>query len=165
MDEEIVTLVDKNDQVIGQASRQKVRAEGLIHRVTYILVFNTEGQLLLQQRTSIKDMYPGYYDAAAGGVIIAGESYESSAKRELEEELGIKDTPMQTHFDHFFESPDNRCWGRVFSCVHNGPFTLQASEVQSAQFVEIRRVLNGQFQPLSPDTKAVLTRWAACEAN
>jgi len=161
MSEEIVTLVDINDQVIGQAPRSKVRKQALIHRVTYILVFNEAGQLLLQKRTAVKDLYPDYYDAAAGGVLSAGETYEASAERELKEELGINDTPLRSHFDHYFESPDNRCWGRVFTCVHNGPFTLQASEVQSAQFVDIESVLEGHFQPLTPDTDAVLRRWAA----
>lgn len=161
MHDEIVTLVDIHDRVIGQALRAEVRAKALIHRVTYILVFNRAGQLLLQQRTPVKDLYPGYYDAAAGGVITAGESYENSATRELKEELGVDDTPLQAHFDHYFESPDNRCWGRVYSCVHAGPFKLQAEEVQKAKFVDIPDILSGDFQPLTPDTRSVLQEWAA----
>lgn len=161
MSEEIVTLVDRDDYIIGQAPRSQIREKALIHRVTYILVFNDTGQLLLQKRTLLKDLYPGYYDAAAGGVIQTGETYEASATRELEEELGIGNTPLLTHFDHYFESPDNRCWGRVFSCVHNGPFSLQASEVQSVEFVDMKQALDGRFLPLTPDTESVLRRWAA----
>jgi len=159
MSQEIVTLVDINDKVTGQAPRAEVRAGALIHRVTYILVFNPSGQILLQQRTLIKDLYPGYYDAAAGGVITAGESYEASAARELKEELGIDNTLLQAHFDHYFESPDNRCWGRVFSCIHEGPFKLQESEVQSAIFVDIQDILDRKYHPLTPDTLSVLKEW------
>lgn len=159
MCEEIVCLVDRSDRIIGQAPRSKVRKEALIHRVTYILVFNHAGQLLLQKRTGMKDLYPGYYDAAAGGVLSAGESYRASAERELEEELGIKNAPLRAHFDHYFERPGNRCWGRVFSCVHNGPFTLQASEVQGAQFVDIQLILSRHYQPITPDTQEVLEKW------
>ncbi len=159
MPEEIVVLVNENDQVIGDAPRSQVRKHALIHRVTYILVFNDCGELLLQKRTLLKDLYPGYYDAAAGGVIKAGESYDISAARELEEELGIADAPLQAHFDYYFEATDNRCWGRVFSCQHNGPFRLQASEVVSAEFVPVKNVLAGYFQPLTPDTEAVLKQW------
>lgn len=162
--EEIVTLVNSDNHIIGQAPRSEVREKVLIHRVTYILVFNDAGQLLLQKRTPSKDLYPGHYDAAAGGVLTIGESYESSAARELSEELGIlTDTPLQAHFDHYFERPDNRCWGRVFSCTHNGPFVLQASEVQSVEFVTMEQVLNGHFQPLTPDTESVLRRWAVAQ--
>lgn len=158
MSAEIVTLVDVNDHVIGAAPRARVRKEGLIHRVCYILVFNAEHQLLLQKRTLIKDLYPGYYDAAAGGVLLAGESYEISASRELQEELGIS-APMKTHFDHYFDDGFNRYWGRVYSCQHDGPFKLQASEVQSVEFVDIAQILDGQFSPLTPDTLEVLNKW------
>lgn len=159
MSDEIVTLVDANDLVVGEAPRSRVRSQGLIHRVCYILVFNTDGQLLLQKRTSIKDLYPGYYDAAAGGVLLAGESYESSAIRELQEELGIV-ASMTTHFDHYFDDGVNRYWGRVYSCQHDGPFVLQASEVQSVEFVRIEKILSGEFSPLTPDTREVLNKWS-----
>ena len=158
MSEEIVALVDANDRVIGEASRSRVRKEGLVHRVSYIFVFCAGGQLLLQKRTAIKDLYPGYYDAAAGGVLLAGETYEQSASRELQEELGIH-APLKTHFDHYFDDGFNRYWGRVFSCEHEGPFTLQASEVQSVEFVDVEQVLNGQYSPLTPDTLEVLDKW------
>jgi isopentenyldiphosphate isomerase len=158
MSAEIVTLVDVNDLVTGAASRARVRKEGLVHRVCYILVFNAEDKLLLQRRTSIKDLYPGYYDAAAGGVLLAGESYETSASRELQEELGIS-APMKTHFDHYFDDGFNRYWGRVFSCQHEGPFKLQAAEVQSVEFVEIAQILDAEFSPLTPDTREVLHKW------
>ncbi len=158
MTDEIVILVDENDHVTGEAPRSRVRKEGLIHRVSYILVFNSGGQLLLQKRTTIKDLYPGYYDAAAGGVVTCGESYEVSASRELEEELGLVNKPLICHFDHYFDDGFNRYWGRVFSCQHDGSFTLQASEVESALFVDVERVLNKEFNPLTPDTFEVLQR-------
>jgi isopentenyldiphosphate isomerase len=158
MPDEIVSLVDVNDRVIGQAPRARVRNEGLIHRVTYIFVFNSKGQLLLQKRTPLKDLFPGSYDAAAGGVLLAGETYERSAGRELHEELGIR-VPMQAHFKHYFDDGFNRYWGRVFSCQHEGPFELQPSEVQCVEFVDMERVVSGEFSPLTPDTHEVLLRW------
>lgn len=159
MSSEIVTIVNSADEVIGQAPRTQVRAEGLIHRVTYIFVFNAKQQILLQKRTNIKDIYPSYYDLAAGGVVSVGESYEVCAYRELHEELDLKNVPLTQQFDHYFDDGHNRYFGRVYTCWHDGPFTLQASEVQSAEFVEIRQVLEGEFEPLTPDTFSVLERW------
>jgi isopentenyldiphosphate isomerase len=158
MPDEIVALVDVNDRVIGEASRSRVREQGLIHRVSYIFVFNASGQLLLQKRTAIKDLYPGYYDAAAGGVLLAGETYEVSAGRELQEELGIQ-APMKMHFGHYFDDGFNRYWGRVFSCRHEGPFELQPSEVQWVEFVDVERIVGGEYSPLTPDTLEVVHRW------
>jgi len=160
MNTEMVILVDLNNQPIGEAPRSVMRRDGLRHRVTYILVFNPAGQILLQKRTASKDLYPGYFDAAAGGVVQCGESYMRSAQRELAEELGVVDTPLVTHFDHYFDDGQNRCWGRVFSCLHDGPFTLQAAEVDGAEFVDCQAVLHQQFQPLTPDTFEVLQRWS-----
>ena len=159
MPSEIVTLVDLNDQVIGEAPRSEVRRKGLLHRVTYILVLSTDGKLLLQKRTPIKDLYPGYYDAAAGGVVKSGEAYEISATRELEEELGVSNVPLTFHFDHYFDDGFNRCWGRVFSCQHDGPFKLQASEVESATFIDLGPILNHEFKPITPDTFEILQKW------
>ncbi len=132
-DQEIVQIVDEDDNEIGAVARHIMRKQRLIHRASYILVFNTNQELFVQKRTMSKDMYPGYLDVAAGGVVLAGESYEQSADRELEEELGIK-AKIQFLFDHYYEDADNRVWGRIFSCIHEGPFTFQPEEVADGWF-------------------------------
>ena len=80
--EELVEIVDRDNRPIGALTRRLMREQGLIHRAAYILVFNTAGELFLQKRTLTKDIYPGYWDMAAGGVVLAGESYEAAARRE-----------------------------------------------------------------------------------
>lgn len=155
---EIVLIVDERDDVVGEVPRPIMRARGLLHRVTYILVFDSLGRLFVQKRTKTKDLYPGYYDLAAGGVVCAGESYAQSAKREAWEELGV-DQPLTAHFKYFFEQNNNRCWGQVFSCVHDGPFTLQREEVESGEFMTVDEVTGGKINPVTPDTKAVFQRY------
>ena len=63
--DEIVTIVDEKNNLVGAAPRSRVRAQGLAHRATYILVFNSLGDLYVQKRTPLKDIYPGFYDVAA----------------------------------------------------------------------------------------------------
>ena len=79
--DEIVSIVDREDNVIDEVPRHVMRSQSLRHRVTYIFVFDSSGRLYVQKRTSTKDLYPGYFDLAAGGVVCAGESYEASAAR------------------------------------------------------------------------------------
>ena len=86
---ERVTVVDEDNRVVGSSTRLEVRREGLVHRATYILVFNGRGELYIHRRTMWKDIYPGYYCVSVGGVVAHGETYEVSAKREVAEELGI----------------------------------------------------------------------------
>ena len=78
--DEVVVLVDQRNNVVGSAPRRRMRAERLIHRATYVFVFATDGRLYLQRRTHAKDMYPGWWDAAAGGVLLHGEDYDESAQ-------------------------------------------------------------------------------------
>lgn len=136
---ETVAIVDEANRVTGQAGRAEMRAGNLIHRACYILVFNRLGELFVQKRTMGKDIYPGFYDVAAGGVVLAGESYEESARRELQEELGIS-AELTFCCDHFHDATDNRVWGRVFTCRHDGPMRLQPEEVAEGEFMAVSEV-------------------------
>ncbi|MEN8139589.1 MAG: NUDIX hydrolase YfcD [Thermodesulfobacteriota bacterium] len=158
--DERIIIVDEENREIGLADRARMRSENLIHRATYILVFNDSGQLFVQKRTLTKDIYPGYFEIAAGGVVAAGEGYEESARRELQEELGIAAKELTCHFDNFYDTPANRVWGRVYSCVHNGPMILQETEVASGQFMAIREVeeMMGR-ERFCPDGELILQRY------
>lgn len=156
---EVITVVDEKNNEVASATRAEMREKNLIHRATYILVFNSKDELFVQKRTATKDIYPGFYEIAAGGVVLAGESYELSAKRELEEELGIKSTSLTHLFDNFYDDPHNRVWGRVFSCVHDGPMQLQPEEVESGEFVNLAEVEEMMSRhPFCPDGIEVLKR-------
>ena len=158
--EEIVQIVDDDNRETGAVTRREMRARGLLHRASYILVFNSHGELFVQKRTVSKDIYPGYFDVAAGGVVLAGESYEAAAQRELEEELGIRGAPLVAHFTFFFREMDNRVWGRVFSCTYDGSMTLQEAEVESGFFATPEAVLAMSKQkPFTPDGLLVLQRF------
>ena len=74
--EEFVDIVDDSDCVVGQALRSDVRRKNLRHRSVYILVFNSSGQLFAHRRTLTKDVFPGYWDVAVGGVLTAGEEFK-----------------------------------------------------------------------------------------
>jgi 8-oxo-dGTP pyrophosphatase MutT (NUDIX family) len=157
---ELVQIVDRNNRETGSAPRHEMRARGLPHRAAYILVFNSRGELFVQKRTGDKDIYPGYYDVAAGGVVLAGESYDEAARRELLEELGIGETVLIPHFIFFYEEGPNRVWGRVYSCSHDGSFSLQAEEVESGFFAVPGTVLAlSEKEPYTPDGIYVLQRF------
>lgn len=158
--DEIVTIVDEHNKVVGTAPRHVMRAQGLPHRSTYILVFNTQGALYVQKRTLTKDVFPGYYDPAAGGVVQAGESYEESAARELAEEMGIYDVPLTHLFTFYFADAHTRVWGAVFHCMYDGPIVLQEEEVESGAFVPIAEILQrAEHEPFTPDGLYVLQRY------
>jgi len=156
---EIVQIVDLDNKEIKAVSRKIMRQQGLIHRACYILVFNDQGQLFLQKRTDTKDLYPSCWDIAAGGVVLAGESYEVSAERELSEELGVSVKEFTHLFDQYFEKDGNRVWGRIFSCVHNGPFVLQKEEVADGFFMDVAAIFAlSEKEDFTPDGIDILKK-------
>lgn len=97
MDEEWFDVVDEEDRVVGQAPRSKVHAERMLHRAVHIFLFNTRGEFFLHLRSASKDEYPLTYTSSASGHLGVGESYESAAARELQEELGLTGELTRLH--------------------------------------------------------------------
>lgn len=158
--DELVALVNEQNEVIGEATRGRMRAERLLHRATYILVFNSAGRIYVQKRTMTKDIYPGFWDPVAGGVVAAGESYEQGAERELAEEMVIRGVPLTAHFDFFYENERSQVWGRAFSCQWDGPVTPQPEEVQYVELMtpdEIRA--RAATEAFTPDGLVVVERY------
>ena len=62
---EWVDIVNENNEVIAQSSREQMRAQCLRHRATYIVVHDGMGKILVQRRTETKDFHPGMLDATA----------------------------------------------------------------------------------------------------
>ena len=165
--DERVVIVDADNRPVDVVPRSVMRAKGLCHRVTGVFVLDREGRLFVQRRTETKDVYPGMLDLCAGGVVVAGESYEECAEREAAEELGIVDTPLETAFDSYFCDPGPgggtavRNWRRVFICRHDGPLTLQPEEVASGEFVAIADILAADASRYTPDSLEALRRLLA----
>jgi 8-oxo-dGTP pyrophosphatase MutT (NUDIX family) len=157
---ELVIIVDENNKEIGTEPRFKMRKLGLIHRATYILVYNLEQEIFVQKRTNTKDVYPGYYDVVSGGVVTVGETYDESAKRELEEELGIMNIPLSELFEFFFAEGKMKVWGKAYSCFYNGAIILQKEEVESGSFMSVNEViLKSKCEKFCPDGLYVLNRY------
>jgi len=155
---EWVDIVDEDNAVIAQSTRSQMRAENLRHRATYIVVHDGMGKILIQKRTDIKDFYPSFLDATAGGVVTQGENILDSAKREAEEELGIAGVPFAEHGHFYYENDHCRVWGGLFSCVSHGPFALQESEVVEVSWLTPEEI-TARCDEFTPDSLKALSLW------
>jgi len=90
VDEQKLNIVDENDNIIDQETRQNIHKQGLLHREIYVLIYNRKGEILFQERSITKDTSPGLLGASVGGHVEIGDDYKEAAIRELEEETGIK---------------------------------------------------------------------------
>ena len=150
--DELVDIVDEQDRVIGFAARREIRARGLRHRSTYVLLFNRQNQVFVHQRTQNKDIYPGHYDVAFGGVVAAGEDYDEGARRELSEETGISGVALRRVLSFRFDEEQNHVNGVVYSATYDGALQFQASEIQGGQWMDLDAVVEfAQREPFCPD--------------
>lgn len=129
--EELFDVVDEHDRVIAQAPRREVHARGLRHRAVHLLVVNRVGRVFLQKRSMAKDNFPGVWDSSAAGHLGAGEDYDDTARRELEEELGCRpECPPRRLFkvEARVETGQEFVW--LYRVESEGPFVLQADEIE-----------------------------------
>ncbi|OAT31205.1 putative Nudix hydrolase [Buttiauxella brennerae ATCC 51605] len=161
---EWVDIVNEDNEVIAQASREQMRAQRLRHRATYIVVHDGMGKILVQRRTETKDFMPGMLDATAGGVVQADEQLLDSARREAEEELGIAGVPLAEHGQFYFEDTNCRVWGSLFSCVSHGPFALQEEEVSEVCWMSPEEI-TARCDDFTPDSLKALALWMTRNAK
>jgi 8-oxo-dGTP pyrophosphatase MutT (NUDIX family) len=135
MTEELVDIVDDDDNVIAAVTRSEMRARRLQHRSVGIAVISTDGRLLIHRRSDDKDIWPGWWDIAAGGVVASGETYEDAARRELAEELGLVDVEIECIGRSRYVDDDLAALCRGYRVVHDGPFTFADGEVAEARWV------------------------------
>ena len=161
-DAERIPWVDEQDRPLRGLLRSELRQRPSLGPGTYILLFNSAGLLCVHRRTLSKALYPGYWDVAAGGMVLEGESYAESAARELAEELGIEDAQLVEHAHFLYDAPESRLWCMAYSAVSDAPLRLQPEELLEARFTPIDEVLaETQHLPYCPDSLAALQRYLA----
>jgi isopentenyldiphosphate isomerase len=149
--EETGVLVDDEDRVIGTALRSEIRARNLPHRGVAILVRNPAGEIYVHRRTTTKDVFPDMYDMVVGGMVIAGESYEETARRELAEELGVEGVRPDFLFRHRYRGKKNNAWISLYLVVWPGPIRHQESEISWGEYMTgdeiVAKLAEWQFAP------------------
>jgi isopentenyldiphosphate isomerase len=156
---ELVDVIDAEGRPVGVVTRTEMRACRLPHRCTYILLFNSRGELFVHLRTATKDVFPSHWDVTIGGVLAAGESFDDGARREAREELGVEVEPQRL-FPFRYEDASTIVHGMVYRVDHDGPFRLQPEEIVCGEFVA-SDVLQDRatHQSFCPDGLAVLREY------
>ncbi|AOS45476.1 Nudix hydrolase [Lacunisphaera limnophila] len=152
--EELFDVVDEQDRVIGQERRREVHRLGLRHRAVHLLVVNRAGRVFLHQRSRQKDLFPGYWDSSAAGHVGAGEDYDGTAVRELEEELGCRpDQPPRPLFKIEARPETGQEFVWAYLVEAEGPFVLHPDEIERGDWFtkeEIDRWLVERPQEIAP---------------
>lgn len=157
--DELFDLVDADDNVIGIVRRADAHADpALLHRSVQVLVFGSDGSVLLQRRSRHKDLYPGYWCASAAGHVAHGESYDETASREIEEELGIQ-LPVAFRKKTTVASPYETEITAIYIAVSDGPFRFHPGETDGGAYFgrdELRLAVETGSMALTPSLIAAL---------
>lgn len=155
--EEPVDLVDENDVVIGVLTRREMRAQRARHRTVFIVVRSSAGHVLVHRRADHKDVWPGRWDLAAGGVVGSGEMYDEAAVRELAEELGIEGVALRRLGRGAYQDAEVAEIAVVYTADWDGPVRFADGEVTAAEWLSPRD-LAGAIRERSfvPDSLALV---------
>ncbi len=159
--DEKVDLVDEGDSVVGESTLGECVREGLLHRAVAVVVSRPGGKVLLQQRTR-KDLWqPGMWTLSCTGHVRKGESYEDAARRELDEELGLRSglaslgkyliPPIREGDLTEYE------WVSLFAASSDAPVRADPVEVESVEEFDdegLREMTQGK--ELTPDSAMLL---------
>jgi 8-oxo-dGTP pyrophosphatase MutT (NUDIX family) len=161
--EEFVAVYDAHGAVVGSATRGEVRAKGLWHAASSVLVRSPDGEsVYVHLRSPHKDVFPGTYDCWAGGVVAAGETPVECAYRELAEELGIRGVRLEPLFTHVFHEPPIRCHNFTFETRWDGPVTHQPEEIVAGRWLPLTELAQWADDPngrLIPDGRQGIREW------
>lgn len=89
MTEEVI-LVDQEDKALGTMEKLEAHQTGVLHRAFSVFLFNSAGELLLQQRALDKYHSPGLWSNTCCSHPRPGEDTLGAAKRRLQEEMGME---------------------------------------------------------------------------
>jgi len=168
-DGELLSVVDEQDEVIGERRRDDVHRLGLRHRAVHVLIFDSRGRLFLQKRAARKRENPGLWDSSVAGHVDAGESYDAAIVREVQEEVGLLlSAPPQRVFKLDACESTGMEFTRVYRLVSDQPLRPNLDEIESGRWFtveEVESLLALSPQELAPPFALIWSKWPAASAR
>ncbi len=89
-DSEELILVNENDDEVGHLDKSSCHdGDGVLHRAFSLFIFNARGELMLQQRSGEKRLWPLYWSNSCCSHPRRGEAMDQAIHRRLQQELGV----------------------------------------------------------------------------
>ena len=161
MKDEIYSVVNEDDKVIGKATRKEVHVKKLTHRSVMFFIFDKKGRILVTQRTKNKEFYKEYWSIGLGGHVNAGETYDETVVREVKEEANIDDKPFPMG-SFKLRLPEESENARVYGFVIDKKPELDPFEVKQGIFMTREemeeKIKKEKFLPETKDLLRILKK-------
>lgn len=142
MDE--VILVDEQDVEMGTMEKMEAHQKALLHRAFSVFIFNSNGEMLLQQRASHKYHSPLLWSNTCCSHPRPGETVEAAATRRLQEELGFTCTVKKAFSFVYKTAFDNGLteheFDHVFIGIYNDAIIPNANEVAMVTYKSMEEI-------------------------
>ena len=143
--DELLDLVNKKDEIIGEVWKSEAHSDpSKIHREVAIVIFDSSGEVLLQKRSSQKEVRPGVWAISAAGHIEKGEDPLIAIKRETYEELGFEVDPVfhSKLFDVYLNR-ESRIFWIYYAIMEEKPIIkIDKDEVIDVRWVHPEKLIN-----------------------
>ena len=158
MAEEYVILVNEKDQEIGLMPKLEAHQKAVLHRAFSVFIFNSENELMLQQRASNKYHSPNLWTNTCCSHQRSGESNIQAGTRRLYEEMGFT-TTLNEITSFIYKAPfDNGLTEHELDHImvgyYNDDPVINSDEVEDWKWMKIEDVKNDIS--LNPD---LYTAW------
>lgn len=102
---EHLILVDADDKELGSTTKEACHnGDGILHRAFSLFVFNQQGELLLQQRSEEKRLWPLFWSNSCCSHPRLGETMDVATQRRIHQELGISSGNLQYLYKFHYQA-------------------------------------------------------------
>lgn len=143
---EQVVLVDEQDNELGLMEKMEAHEKALLHRAFSVFVFNTKGQLMIQQRALHKYHSGGLWTNTCCSHPRQGETVIDAGKRRLQEEMGFS-CELEKTFDFIYKAKLDKGlteheFDHVMIGAYNDEPNINPAEVASWKWIEMEGLKN-----------------------
>ncbi len=90
MEQELIDILTIEGKKTGNIClKSEIHTHGHYHNTVHIWFYDTDGHILLAQRSAKKELYPLLWDVSVAGHVDAGETLKEAAVREIREESNL----------------------------------------------------------------------------
>jgi isopentenyl-diphosphate delta-isomerase len=143
---EQIILVDRSDNEIGYCEKLEAHKNGgKLHRAFSIFIFNSRGQMLLQQRAATKYHCAGLWTNACCSHPNKGETLEAAVHRKLKQEMGF-DCPLKEIFSFIYRAEfanglTEHEFDHVFVGRYDGAINPNPDEVDDWRWIDVAELI------------------------
>lgn len=140
-EEEQVILVDSDDNQVGVMNKLEAHEKALLHRAFSVFVFNSKGEMLMQQRALSKYHSRGLWTNTCCSHPRQNEETLDAANRRLQEEMGMQ-AVLKHQFHFIYRAPlEDGLWehelDHVFFGTSDDEPQINREEVESWKYMKV----------------------------